>query len=79
MSRFMPFQFIKYDDLSFFSSDKYPELNADQKILVYKEVRHDLLTKYSKLCIESSDNDYHTNHSECQQLWDLLYFDANSK
>ena len=79
MSRFLPFQFIKYENPSLFSGDKYPELNEDQKILVYKEVRHDLLTKYSKLCIESSDNDYQTNHSKCQQLWDLLYFDANSK
>lgn len=79
MSRFLPFQFVKYENPNFFGGDKYPKLTDEHKLLVYKEVRQNLLNKYSKLCIESSNNDYQTNHSECQQLWDLLYFDANSK
>jgi len=75
MSRFLPSHFIKYEPPNLFPGSNYPKLTEDQKISVYKEVRHDLLTKYSDLCIESSDNDYQTNHSKCQQLWNLLYFD----
>lgn len=79
MSRFIPFQFINYDNPKLFSGNKNPELNEKQKLLIYKEVRQNLLNKYSKLCIESSDNEYQTNQSNCQQLWDLLYFDENLK
>ena len=79
MSRFLPSPSIKYENLNLFTTSKYPKLTDEHKLLVYKEVRQNLLNKYSNLCTESSKNDYQTNHSECQQLWDLLYFDANSK
>ena len=77
MSRFIPYQLFNSGTPSLSFGNIYPPLSDDQKLAVYREVRQNLLDKYSKLCVMSSEDTYHENQSECQKLWDLLYFDAN--
>lgn len=77
MSRFIPYQLFNSGTPSLSFENIHPPLSDDQKLAVYREVRQNLLDKYSKLCVMSSEDIYQENQSECQKLWDLLYFDGN--